>query len=98
LTPSARLGAVSLGLGLLAVLVLCVPFVGYASPALSGLGVLLGLGGLFNARRERAPSGGAPAPGGARAALGVHPANYPLAGVAACLAALGLYLLPFLFR
>ena len=66
LTPSARLGAVSLGLGLLAVLVLCVPFVGYASPALSGLGVLLGLGGLFNARRERAPSGPGPHHAGAR--------------------------------
>jgi hypothetical protein len=94
----ARLGVASLALGLLAVLVLCVPFVGYASPALSALGVLLGLGSLINSPRGRGRCEGVPASGGAWAALGGRAPNYPLAGVAACLAALGLFLLPYLFR
>ena len=45
--PAARLGVVALVLGLAAVLVLCVPLLGYASFVLGGLGLLLGLWGLF---------------------------------------------------
>jgi hypothetical protein len=96
----ARLGVASLALGLLAVLVLCLPVVGYASFALSGLGLLLGLGGLVGQQWGGVRGAGRPEAGGARVAfgLGVRPLNYPLAGVAACLAALALALAPLLFR
>jgi hypothetical protein len=100
-TPlAARLGVASLALGLLAVLVLCLPVVGYASLALSGLGLLLGLGGLVGQQWGGVRGFGRPEGGGARAAfgLGVRPWNYPLAGVAVCLAALALALAPLLLR
>jgi hypothetical protein len=95
-----RLGVVSLGLGLLSVVVLCVPVVGYASLALSGLGVLVGLCGLFDFLRERrgrsavrvTPGGQTMSGGGARAL------NYPLAGTAVSLVALALALLPLLLH
>jgi hypothetical protein len=83
----ARLGVVALVLGLVAGAVLCVPVLGYASLVPSGLGLLLGLWGLFR------PTGGSSAgksDGRAR--------SYPLAGTLVCLLALLLALLPFLFR
>src|SRR5262245_40996324 len=43
--PSARFGVVALALGLLSILVLCIPVVGYISLGLSGIGLLLGLWG-----------------------------------------------------
>jgi hypothetical protein len=60
----ARLGVASLALGLLSVMVLCLPVVGVAAVGLSGLGVLLGLSGLFmsfgqGAARLGLPAGGA---------------------------------------
>jgi hypothetical protein len=83
----ARLGVVALVLGLVAGAVLCVPVLGYASLGLSGLGLLLGLWGLFR------PSGG---PSAAR--IDGRPLSYPLAGTLVCLLALLLALLPLLFR
>jgi hypothetical protein len=93
----ARLGVTSLALGLASVPVLCVPVVGYAALALSGLGLLLALGGLLGAlaRGARAvPGGGAGGPAG----FGARGWDYPLAGLAACLLALALALLPLLGR
>ena len=84
----ARLGALSMLLGVLSVLVLCLPYVGYAALGLSGVGLLLGLWGLASAYLSGAHSGGIRQP----------EKSYPLGGVAACLLALALALLPFLFN
>jgi hypothetical protein len=88
LSLPARLGAVSMLLGVLSVLVLCLPYVGYAALGLSGVGLLLGLWGLASAYL------GGGHPGGVRQ----PEKSYPLGGVAACLLALALALLPFLFN
>jgi hypothetical protein len=88
LSPPARLGAFSMLLGTLSVLVLCLPYVGYAALGLSGVGLLIGFGGLVSAYLHGAPSGG----------LGGADRRYPLAGIGMCLLALTLVLLPFLFR
>ena len=82
----ARLGALAMLLGVLSVLVLCLPYVGYAALGLSGVGLLLGLWGLASACLGGAHSGGTRQP----------ERSYPLGGVAACLLALALALLPFL--
>jgi hypothetical protein len=89
---SARLGMVALGLGLLAVLVLCLPFLGYASPVLSGVGLLLGLAGLVHARRGGIGNSAL----GLGHRFGTRARDYPLAGIGVCLLALALALLPFL--
>ena len=96
----ARLGVAALALGLASVLVLCVPVVGYASVALSGAGVALGLAGLLAAL-----AGGRGAPAGPPAGVAGWPRRFgaraweiPLAGLAACLLALALALLPTLTR
>ena len=88
----ARLGVASLALGVASVPVLCLPVVGYAALALSGLGLLLALGGLLALARGAGavPGGGAGAPAG----FGARGWHYPLAG----LAALALGLLPLLGR
>jgi hypothetical protein len=83
----ARLGAVAMLLGVVSVLVLCLPYVGYAALGLSGVGLLVGLWGLASACLGGARSGGIRQP----------EKSYPLGGVAACLLALALALLPFLF-
>jgi hypothetical protein len=91
----ARLGVAALALGLVSVLVLCLPVVGYVSPFLSGLGLLLGLAGLFGALTpSSSPASGADPV----RRFGTRAWDYPLAGVAACLLALGLALLPLLLR
>jgi hypothetical protein len=82
----ARLGVVALVLGLTAIAILCVPIVGYASSVLSGLGLLLGLWGLFR-----------PSAGFSAARFSGRALSYPLVGTLVCLAALLLALLPFLF-
>jgi hypothetical protein len=87
---------VALVLGLAAVVVACVPFLGYASFALSGLGLLLGLWGLLRSRDSGVPKAPAGCPSPARA--GGRPLTYTLAGSLVCLAALLLALLPFLFQ
>ena len=50
----ARLGLASLALGLLSVMVLCLPFVGVVAVGLSGIGVLLGVGAVFTTFRQGA--------------------------------------------
>jgi hypothetical protein len=95
---SSRLGIASLLLGMISVLLACLPFVGSVSPLLSGLGLLLGLGGLVRSLKE----GGARAvplfAGGSQASsgFGARARDYPLAGTVACLLALILVLLPWL--
>jgi hypothetical protein len=98
LSPPARLGVVSLGLGLASVLILCLPLIGYVSFVLSGVGLVLGTWGVV-----RAMTGGpwTPSPSlvggaGARRGFGARALDYPLAGVVACLLALVLALLPTL--
>jgi hypothetical protein len=85
-------------LGLVAILILCVPLVGYASLGLSGIGLMLGIAGLFYARTESMRRMVSPA-----GAQGLHPRagrelNYPLGGILVCLLAATLVLLPFLFH
>src|SRR5271166_493780 len=91
LALSVQLGIVALALGLVSIMILCVPFVGYASIVLSGIGVSLGFGGLFLSWREKTvrsrPEARAGKKTGDNDSRGV---NYPLAGIAACLVALAL--------
>jgi hypothetical protein len=93
----ARLGMASVALGLLSVMVLCLPFVGVVAVGLSGLGVLLGVGAVFTSFRQGTAALGLPA-GGARGGrhFGQGALDYPLAGVGACLLALALAVLPWL--
>jgi len=93
-----RLGALSAGLGLVSVLGLCLPLFRYLAPALSGVGLLLGLGALVGAWRESRPAAGAePGSGiGIEQGFGARARDLPLAGVVACLLALVLALLPML--
>jgi len=99
LPKPSRLGALSAGLGLASVLILCLPFVGYAAIGLSGVGLVLGLYALALARRDGTPATPATAPGGAAGhGLGARAVDWPLAGVAACLVGLGLALWPLLTR
>ena len=95
-SPGTRLGVVALGLGLLSIAVLSLPFIGYSSFVLSGLGLLFGLWGLFHALRRNV-GGKSPTGGSAAAGIGGRGLGYALAGTAVCLAALLLALLPFLF-
>jgi len=95
LSLPARLGAVSLFLGTLSVLVLCLPFVGYSAPGFSGIGLLVGLCGLV---RALLGSGSAPPSASRWRRFGDRGYDYPLAGIGMCLLALALALLPFLLR
>jgi hypothetical protein len=97
LPPAARLGMVSIGLGLTSVLVLCLPFIGIIAVGLSGLGFLLGVVGLFKSFGRGAAALG-PGAGAARRNrhFGDSPRDYPLAGIGVCLLALALALLPWL--
>ncbi len=98
--PSARLGIFSMALGLTSILIMCLPLIGKLSIGLSGFGLLLGLGGLYRSRTDseplppRAMAGGL----GIWSGFGTRSRDYPLAGVAACLLALALTLLPTLLH
>jgi hypothetical protein len=97
---SARLGIAAMALGVFSLPILCIPFVGSASLAVSAVGLLLGGWGLLKARHEGAGRpGGAPA-GGAQVwyGFGARAVDFPLAGMAACLLALVLGLWPLLSR
>jgi hypothetical protein len=96
--PSARLGIIAMALGLGSVLIMCLPIIGYLSIGMSGIGLLLGLGGLFRARTDSEPLPPQVAAGGMGiwGSFGTRTRDYPLAGVAACLLALILALLPSL--
>jgi hypothetical protein len=94
---AARLGILSLVLGMISFFLLCAPVGSYLSISLSSVGLLLGLGGLFLAHTEREslpPSiaGGVGLWGG----FGTRVRDYPLAGMVACFIALLLSLLPTL--
>lgn len=95
-----RVGVVSLGLGLLSVLIVCVPLVGYASLALSSLGLLLGLVALLDFTRARFGGHGLRPATGGRLMCGydTRALNYALAGTGASLVALVLTLLPLLLH
>lgn len=94
--PSARLGIISLALGLTSILIMCLPLIGYLSVGLSSIGLLLGLGGLFRSRTDSDPlppqavAGGVGIWGG----FGTRSRDYPLAGVLACLFVLLVMFLP----
>jgi hypothetical protein len=96
---STRLGLAALILGLLAIMILCVPVFGYASLGLSGIGILLGVSGLLCARKDGMRRVAPPA-GEAQGqhALGGSDLSYALAGTMVCLLAAALVLLPFLLR
>jgi hypothetical protein len=94
-SPGTRLGVVALGLGLLSIAALSLPFIGYMSFVLSGLGLLFGLWGLYHALRPIV-SGKSPTGGSAAAGIGGRGLGYAMAGTAVCLAALLLAMLPFL--
>jgi uncharacterized RDD family membrane protein YckC len=100
LPTSARVGIVSLILACVSVMIMCLPVVGYASIALSAVGLPLSLWGLHRSRVDGTQTlshtltGDAATNGG----FGTRAQHYPLAGVGACLLALALALLPLLFR
>lgn len=101
LPASARLGMIALLLGALSILVLCLPFVGgYSSLVLSGIGLLLSLGGLLRSWMDgdeamnQSFAGGI----GVWGKFGARARDYPLAALGACVFALALALLPTLWR
>jgi hypothetical protein len=101
LPTSARLGIVALVLGVSSILVLCLPFIGgYFSMGLSGVGLLLALGGLLRLRIDGDEAMSQSLAGGAGiwGDFGARARDYPLAGVGACVLALVLALLPSLFN
>jgi hypothetical protein len=90
---------VSLFLGALSVLVLCLPFVGYyVALGLSSVGLLVGLWGLVSAWLGGPGAGSTSLAGsaGGTTRFGQRQQDYPLAGLVVCLLALTLTLLPFL--
>jgi hypothetical protein len=96
---SARLGIIAMFLGTVSILILCIPIFGFLSIGLSGIGLLLALAGLFRTRTDSeslppAIAGGVGIWGG----FGTRVRDYPLGGVAACLLALLLALLPTLIE
>jgi hypothetical protein len=95
----ARLGITAMVLGMVSVFILCLPFARFLSIGLSGIGVLLGLAGLYRARTDSEPlpptvAGGVGIWGG----FGTRVRDYPLGGVAACLLSMILASLPFLHQ
>ncbi|MHB1426404.1 MAG: hypothetical protein ACYC3I_24845 [Gemmataceae bacterium] len=97
---SVRLGILALGLGLVSILFLCLPFIGYLSIGLSCAGLVAGFLGCYHARKDENASLPSVVATGAGVwdGFGARARDYPLAGVAACLLALILALLPMLFR
>jgi hypothetical protein len=98
LPVSVRFGIVSLLLGCISILSLCVPFVGYIAFVLSGIGLPVALWGLFRAQTDghqvilTTTGSGTGIVGN----FGKRAVDYPLAGLVACLFALVLALLPLL--
>lgn len=98
--PAARLGMISIGLGLCAILIICLPVIGYLSAGLSGIGLLLGLAGLYRSWTDSDPLPPQVAAGGVGiwSGFGTRTRDYPLAGIAACFLALALALVPTLVK
>ena len=95
---STRLGIVGLAMGLVAILILCVPILGYVSLGLCGMGMMLGVAGLYSARKDGVRQ--ADCAGGVEELnpLGNRELNYPLGAILVCLLVTTLTLLPFLLR
>ena len=94
---AARLGILSLVLGMISFFLLCAPVGSYLSISMSSVGLLLGLGGLFRARTESESLPPSVASGvGLWGGFGTRVRDYPLAGIVACFVALFLTLLPTL--
>jgi hypothetical protein len=96
---AARLGIISLVLGMISYVLICAPVASYLSIGLSSIGLLLGLAGLFRARTDSEPlppsiAGGVGLWGG----FGTRVRHYPLAGIVACLVILFFSLLPTLIE
>jgi hypothetical protein len=94
-----RFGVVALMLGLASVAVLCVPYLGYyASFALSGVGLLVGLWGLVRGRRPDAAAAGGTMDSSGVAGSDRNSLLFPLVGMMVSLGAVLLALLgPYLF-
>jgi hypothetical protein len=90
-------GAMSSALGLMAVLILCIPYLGYAGFLFSGAGLLIGLWGLLNPKRTALQRRAADifTPSSPWQAKGL---THPLVGIGICLFALFLALLPSLLH
>jgi hypothetical protein len=98
---SARLGIAGMALGLVSILSLCLPGIGYfVSIGLSILGLLAAFGGLLRTRPHQAVplSERLIRDVGIPAGLGRQARNYSLAGLLTCVLALVLALLPYLFQ
>jgi hypothetical protein len=94
---AARLGIISLVLGMISYVLLCAPVVSHVSTSLSSIGLLLGLVGLFRARTDSEPLPPSIASGvGLWGGFGTRVRHYPLAGIVACLVILFFSLLPAL--
>ncbi len=86
---AARLGILSLVLGMISFLLLCVPLGSYLSISLSSVGLLLASGGLFRARTESESLPPSVANSvGLWGGFGTRVRDYPLAGMVACFVAL----------
>jgi hypothetical protein len=91
---SDRLGMTAMMLGLVSILVLCLPFIGYAAIAFSALGVVIGMAGLLDALvkglRQRFLTAGS----SAAFSLSMTGLAYPCLGTITCLISLVLALIP----
>jgi hypothetical protein len=76
----SRVGVASAGLGLVSVLTLCLPVVGYLATFLCGVGLLPGLGALGGAMLAGTPGPGVSAEGGAPAGLSLPAGGASRAG------------------
>lgn len=95
----ARWGIIALVLGMISTFMKCVPWINYVAIGLSGLGLLLGLSGLYRARTDSQPLPPSVASGaGICAGFGTRVRDYPLAGVVACLFSLLLNMWPLLIE
>src|SRR5262249_20672219 len=87
---ATRFGIAAVALGLLAILILCLPLVGTLSPGLSGLGLMCGLSGMISSlvRGVRKASGLFPETVPLSFQFGARAVDFSLAGSLVCLLAL----------
>ena len=95
-TTADRFGVTALTLGLVSILILCLPYIGYGAILLSGVGIFLGAWGMLDAG-IRQVRGLAPSSSEANASFfSRQGAAYAIAGAATCMVTLALALLPHL--
>jgi hypothetical protein len=91
------IGALSALLGLMAILVVCIPYVGYVGFLFSSAGLVIGIWGLVHAGGTGAQRGGAgPSSFVSTPVQQSKGITHPLVGVAICLLALFLALVPWI--